>query len=48
MADSLGEENKILEALDMTQRVVSQLQLILSKLEALETKFDTVVAAVNN
>lgn len=48
MTDSLGEEDKILEALDRTQRVVSQLQLILSKPEALETKFNTAVAGVNN
>ena len=30
----------------MTQSVASQLQLILSKLEALETKFETVVTIV--
>ena len=36
---SPGEEDKIIEALDMTQSVASQLQLILSNLEALETKF---------
>ena len=41
ITDSPGEEDKIIEALDMTQSVASQLQLILSKLEALETKFET-------
>ena len=45
--DSPGEVDKIIEALDMTQSVASQLQLILSKLEALETKFETVVTTVN-
>ena len=44
ITDSLAEEDKILEALDMTQSVGSHLQLILIKLEALETKFETVVA----
>ena len=44
---SPGEEDKIIEALDMTQSVASQLQLILSKLEALETKFETIVTTVN-
>ena len=47
ITDSPGEEDKIIEALDMTQSVASQLQLILSKLEALETKFETVVTTVN-
>ena len=46
ITDSPGEEDKIIEALDMTQSVASQLQLILSKLEALETKFETVVTTV--
>ena len=32
ITDSPGEEDKIIEALDMTQSVASQLQLILSKL----------------
>ena len=45
--NSPGEEDKIIEASDMTQSVASQLQLILSKLEALETKFETVVTTVN-
>ena len=44
---SPGEVDKIIEALDMTQSVASQLQLILSKLKALETKFETVVATGN-
>ena len=44
---SPGEEDKIIEASDMTQSVASQLQLILCKLEALETKFGTVVTTVN-
>ena len=44
---SPDEEDKIIEALDMTQSVASQLQLILSKPEALETKFETVVTTVN-
>ena len=39
ITDSPGKEDKIIEALDMTQSVASQLQLILSNLEALETKF---------
>ena len=47
IADSLGKEDKIIEALDMTQSVASQLQLILSKLESLETEFETVVTTVN-
>ena len=47
ITDSPGEEDKIIEALDMTQSVASQLQLILCKLEALETKFETVVTTVN-
>ena len=47
ITDSPGEEDKNIEALDMTQSVASQLQLILSKLEALETKFETVVTTVN-
>ena len=47
ITDSPGEEDKIIEALDMTHSVASQLQLILSKLEALETKFETVVTTVN-
>ena len=40
-------QDNIIEALDMTQSVASQLQLILSKLEALETKFETIVTTVN-
>ena len=47
ITDSPSEEDKIIEALDMTQSVASQLQLILSKLDALETKFETVVTTVN-
>ena len=47
IADSPGEEDKIIEALDMTQSVASQLQLILSKLEALATKYETVVTTGN-
>ena len=47
ITDSPGEEDKILEALDMTQSVASQLQLILSKFEALETKFEAVVTTIN-
>ena len=47
ITDSPGEEDKIIEALDMTQSVPSHLQLILSKLVALETKFETVVTTIN-
>ena len=47
ITDSPDEEDKIIEALDMTQSVASQLHLILKKLEALETKFETVVTTVN-
>ena len=46
IADSPDEEDKIIEALDMTQSVASHLQLILSKLVALETKFETVVTTI--
>ena len=41
------KEKSLCEALDMSQTVSSHLQLILSKLENLETKFESVVTTVN-
>ena len=46
ITDRPGEEDKIIEALDTSQTVASHLQLILRKLEDLETKFESVVTAL--
>jgi len=48
LPDNTYEGDEILEALDMSQNIGSQLQQILNKLEALETKFETAVTTVNN
>ena len=48
LPDNTHEEDKILQALDMSQNIGFQLQQILNKLEALEAKFETVVTTVNN
>ena len=47
ITDRPSEEDKIIKGLDMSQSVASHLQLILTKLEDLETKFESVVTTVN-